>query len=429
MKIKEWYSERRPTYIWQRAQKLFTRYQFSSTKAVNRIDRCMEGLLAQDCTPTFLTPGIVVNRFPKFFRHLQDDGAEIAVHGFQHVDLNAYPKENACKQLTKAVEAFKSNGLDVYGFRCPYLGCNDDLLDALPKGLFRYSSNNAIYWNFLDGIDGNITNVVIETLRNLYKASPSNNVISVPSVRPNMLEIPVCLPDDFELIDGLNLSGDNITKAWGNMLDRTHQRGEMFTLIFHPELAAICEQSFHDVLSQAKLKKPQVWVTKLCDISDWWIEKAGFRVEVTPTSTGIHIDFICSPRATILLKNIEVDSGSIAWDSSYQRFLPRSLELPASPRPFIGVSENVSKEVTTFLQNQGYILDMTDQAHGCSIILDKDTLAPLKNEVQLIDYIEGRTAPLIRYWRWPDGAKSALSITGDLDALSLMDYLSRIYIT
>jgi hypothetical protein len=36
-------------------------------------------------------------------------------------------------------------------------------------------------------------------------------------------------------------------------------------------------------------------------------------------------------------------------------------------------------------------------------------------------------APLVKLGRWPDGAKSALCLTGDLDALSLVDYLSRVF--
>jgi hypothetical protein len=150
-------------------------------------------------------------------------------------------------------------------------------------------------------------------------------------------------------------------------------------------------------------------------------------MEAIPAITGLHLDFICSPRATILLKGIDVNGCSDAWDGSYQRLLSRTLEVPASPRPFIGVSNKTPQKVISFLMEQGYILDITEQAPDCSIYLDEVILASMNNEIQLIDYIEGCAGPLVRYWRWPDGAKSALSITGDLDAFSLLDYLSRLY--
>ena len=79
-----------------------------------------------------------------------------------------------------------------------------------------------------------------------------------------------------------------------------------------------------------------------------------------------------------------------------------------------------------FLREQGYILDSSESATRCGVYLDAAALAGLPSEVQLIDHIEACPSPLIRYWRWPNGAKSVLSVTGDLDALSLLDYASRL---
>ena len=429
MKLKEWFSVRGPVYTRHRARSLLTRYRFFPSKAMNRIDACLNGLVDQDCAPTFSTPGIVVKRYPQFIRRLQEAGAEIAVHGYQHVDLSAYLVTYACKQLAKAVEVFNRNGIDVHGFRCPYLGCTHELLDSLPKGLFGYSSNKAIYWNLLQGIDDGYINLVRDTLRNLYHAASSTDAISVPYTRPNMLEIPVSLPDDMELLDGLNLTPVEVANTWCQVLKQTHQRGELFNLIFHPELAGLCEHPIFEVLSCAKSLQPFVWVARLCDISEWWSEKSSFKVETTLTSIGLRLVFICSPAATILVKGFDLrDSGS-AWDGSYQRLQAKILEMPASPRPFLGLSAKVSQKVITFLMEQGYILDTTETATGCGIYLDEAILAGLNSETALINYIEACSGPLVRYWRWPNGAKSALSITGDLDALSLLDYLSRLYKT
>ena len=43
----------------------------------------------------------------------------------------------------------------------------------------------------------------------------------------------------------------------------------------------------------------------------------------------------------------------------------------------------------------------------------------------VLRHVEASTGPLVRVWRWPDGARSAVSIAGDLDALSITDYLAR----
>ena len=351
------------------------------------------------------------------------------MHGYQHVDLKAYPVNEGCKQLVKAAEVFKNYGINVHGFRCPYLGFTEELLDMLPKGLFAYSSNKAIQWNVLNGNSDGPINLTFDTLRNIYAAESSLNSINVPWSRPNMLEIPVSTPDDMELFDGLELTPAEVAHTWCQILTKTHLRGELFNLIFHPELAVLCEQPFFEVLNCAKSMQPQIWVARLCDISEWWFEKASFRVEITENSTCLQFDFACSLRATILVKGIDLHDFGSDWDGSYQRLLSRTLEVPAFPRPFIGLSPKAPQKVTAFLMEQGYLLDMTEQAPDCSIYLDEIILASISGEVQLIDYIEACAGPLVRYWRWPNGAKSALSITGDLDALSFLDYLTRIYIT
>jgi len=46
--------------------------------------------------------------------------------------------------------------------------------------------------------------------------------------------------------------------------------------------------------------------------------------------------------------------------------------------------------------------------------------------VDLIEHIEASPGPLMKLGRWPDAAKSAFCLAGDLDALSLRDYMGRL---
>jgi len=87
----------------------------------------------------------------------------------------------------------------------------------------------------------------------------------------------------------------------------------------------------------------------------------------------------------------------------------------------------VPKQVVSFLREQGYILDTGETATRCGTYMDAATLARLTTEVELINYIEASPGPLVRYWRWPGGAKSAMCVTGDLDALTLLDYALRLF--
>jgi hypothetical protein len=297
----------------------------------------------------------------------------------------------------------------------------------LPKGLFEYSSNVAIQWDVNPYTYNNHRGTITEIINKFYQPRESQDMVCVPWMRNGMVEIPVCVPDDLQLHSGLGLDLSGITEAWIQFLNQTYQRGELFTLIFHPELASYHEPSFRALLHEAKSLKPFVWVARLCEICDWWREKSEFQSEVSQLSTGLKISFNCSSRATILSKGIGGYGLKEAWDGPYFQVRTRTLDVPAEPRPFVGIALNVSRNVVSFLQDQGYLLDTSEKAPRCAIYLDNSALIQLRTQVELVNWIERSAGPLVRYWRWPDGAKSALSITGDLDALSLLDYFSRLF--
>jgi hypothetical protein len=424
MNLGKWFKARGPRVVWQRATALLDRYGLASAKAAHRIGECVETLAELGCAPTFPTPGIVVQRYPQFIRHLQDVGAEIAVHSYQHIDLSALPAPVARQQLERAVQTFERFEIKVHGFRCPYLGYSTELLDSLPVGMFDYSSNEAIGWEPAN-LAANQSQFY-KTLCRFYKGRPASDTVCLPSTRSNLIEIPVCVPDDLQLHDGCQLDPEGIGQAWSQILDLVYRRGELFTLMFHPELASFCESPFVSLLRRAHQCRPSVWVARLRDVSEWWREKSSFKVESVEIQTGLRLTFTCSPRATILVRGLDPGGSGQAWDGAYYRLESRILDVPADPLPFVGLPTSAPGPVVSFLQEQGYIVDMSDTAARCAIYLDVATLDRM-TQVQLVNHIEALPGPLVRYWRWPNGAKSALCITGDLDALTLLDYASRLW--
>jgi hypothetical protein len=327
----------------------------------------------------------------------------------------------------RAAQAFARHGIEGHGFRCPYLSCSDDLLDVLPKGMFDYSSNKAILWDVASSADANGAATTSDVLHRLYKPESALAAVCTPSTRSDIVEIPVCLPDDLELIDGLQLVPDRVAKVWIYVLHQTHRRGELFNLLFHPELAPQCQAPMTAVLREAAELQPEVWIARLRDIGAWWREKARFSTTVADKPEGLQVSFMCSERATILVKGLEPGGLGHAWNGAYHQLRTRTLTLPAEPRPFVGLPGSAPDRIVSFLQEQGYILDIGETAPLCGTYLNTETLAGLTSELQLIQTIEASPGPLVRYWRWPGGARSALSITGDLDALTLLDYASRLF--
>lgn len=426
-RLSHWLELRSGRYIMSRSLTLLTRYGLTSTKARRRIFDCIRLLARYNCYPTFPVPGCVVEKNAKFCRELQDLGVEIAVHGYDHVDFRGLSPEEATDQFIKATDTFYHSGIRFEGFRCPYLSYTDSLSETLPEGIFKYSSNKAIWWNVLPAESTGGANAIFNSLNEFYQPESSEAVVATPRMSGDLLEIPASLPDDIQLYDGLRLGEEGVASAWTQMLHRMHQRGELFVLLFHPESFQHCKLAFEIVLKETKLLRPAVWITQLRHVSRWWREKAGFVVNVSFDALGLRLSFSCSERATVLVRNLELDVPTRPWDDAYQVLENRTLHLKTDQLPFIGVSSTVPSNVVSFLREQGYIVNTCERAQRCSLYLDKSTAAGLNinNQVQLLAYIESSTAPLVRFWRWPDEKKSALCITGDLDAVSLVDYALR----
>lgn len=423
-KVRQWAGLRGPRYIVTRLATIRSRYGMTSSRAKKRLLACMAALARYDCRPTFPTPGAVVRRNSRFCQQLQRCGAELAVHGYHHVDFRALTVSEARRQFARAAATYHRYEIDFEGFRCPYLSCTEDVYAATTGGELRYSSNAAIWWDVLSTAQA--AGVVFEKLSRLYQPAPSHSQPAVPRLVGGLVEIPVCLPDDLQLLDGLGAGVDVLRRAWTELLRQTHRRGELFDLLFHPESFDECAAGLEAVLREAQNLRPAVWIAQLRDISRWWHEKAGFTVERIPDENGLRLVFHCSDRATILLRGLDGVAHTRRWCGSYRELESRTVQLAPDLRPFIGVAPDTPPDLIGFLEEQGYLVDSGPDASRCATYVEGHAQRAL-NRVELIERIERSPAPLVRFWRWPAGARSALCLTGDLDALSLVDYAARVF--
>lgn len=426
-KVIHWLKRRNPHYIALRLAALLQRYGVTGAKAQRRTLDCVRMLDRYGCSPTFPTPGGVVKKNGLFCRQLQDLGAELAVHSYDHIDFHSLSPEESTYQFEKAVGVYKASGLDTEGFRCPYLSYSDKVLHSLPAGMFRYSSNKAIWWDVLPDSGNEAKTAIFDSLSGFYSAAPAETTVSTPYFTEHLLEIPASIPDDLQLYDGLKLGEEGMAQVWLDLLLRVHARGEMFVLLFHPESCYLCAKAFQTILNRASELHPGVWVTRLRDISDWWWEKSEFAVDVSQDGETLVIRFTCSDRATVLVRGIEPHAATRDWHGSYRVLDGRECRVAADVRPFVGVAADVAETTRVFLRNQGYIVDDGPQAGACSVYLMRSVLDHIGGgDVGLVSYLDSLSTPLVRFWRWPNAYRSVLSITGDLDALSLIDYVSRV---
>jgi hypothetical protein len=425
-RIKHWLRRRNSEYIIRRVFLIFRRYGLTTRRAKQRAFDCARLLSDYGSGPTFATPGAVVRKNAKFCRELHEMGVELAVHGYDHVDFTGLSKAEATRQFRRAGDAFSDAAVPFEGFRCPYLSCTPEVLDAVPKGMFSYSSNVAIWWEAGVGEVSREGTAIFDALRRFYAGSSSDDVISRPAISGGLVEIPASLPDDLQLYDGLKVGESGITDAWLAILRESHRRGELFAPLFHPETFEQCRSALRAVLHEATLLRPPVWITQLREIASWWRERSTFAAGMVTMGSMTRVEFECPERGTLLSRGLGGRAEARPWSVDYDILVDRTIMIANDTRPFVGVSTECAPKTIAFLEEEGFVVVQGDDPGLSAVFLDGDTLRKHATDVELLAYIDSSPGPLVRLWRWPDGARSALCVAGDLDALSLGDYLARV---
>lgn len=383
-----------------------------------------------DCTPTFPVTAIALKRHPKLFARFARRNIEFAVHGYTHVDYRSLSAETQNAHMDKAIAIFESHHIPFVGFRAPYLRANAETLRALRGRQFAYDSSQAMLWHVVDGATSDSREWQdYRGVLEFYDARDVSHNLSLPRIADRLIAIPVSMPDDEVIVDRLGIRDyRRIAEIWERMLNESYDRGELFTLQLHPERIAICDRALESVLQLARRFDPPVWVASLREIAEWWKERKDFDCEIQAESNGRWlVEARCSPRATLLVRNCTTESPTYAWASGYQVVENRRFVVESQLRPFVGVAPTTSRDAVEFLRGEGYVVEKTGEPEEYSVYLDDLAEFDQSQEKSVVDAIEGSDCPLIRFWRWPSKARSALAVTGDVDATSLVDFAMRVY--
>jgi hypothetical protein len=373
---------------------------------------------------TFPTPAIVVERHPQILRKYQAQGIEFAVHGYRHIDYSQLGYEDQLSHLRQACRIFAEAGVKAIGFRSPYLQWDSHLERAIEAVGLSYVSNQSIVWKVLD-LDSLTEQARANYARALgfYQGWDADRRLSLPTLSGALVNIPVCLPDDEILLDRLDGAGRGLVEsAWRSMLLQTHQRGELFTIQLHPERIGQCADDLSRVLAKARALTPSVWMARLDEIAVWWRDRAAATAEVREIETGSwQVSVSGPPATTVLARGVELGSSAEPWFDGYFKLSSMGGTVRAARRPVIGLSPRCPQSLGSFLRQQGYICEANAEEEACSIYVDEPTFVA-EDEIRLLSTLEGSDKALVRLGRWPGGARSALCVSGDLDALTLWDY-------
>lgn len=408
----------------RRARSIVGRYGLTATQMDQALQRFAEVLRGFNLGATFPITAVTLKRNSNSIARYLDQNIEFAVHGYTHVDYTRLSHDEQITHMRLARSTFEDMGILAKGFRSPYLGRGADLYSAIVSADFAYASNQPILWNSL------ATDALTPSARDNYRRAVTfyapwldHERLSVPHLQGPLVEIPVSLPDDEILVERLGGATNGLLeRSWLSILTKTHQRGELFTLQLHPERITVCSQALAAVLTEARTLKPAVWCARLDEIADWWRERATATTEIANGGNNRFHVTVTGPRGTtILIRAVETDAPTTSWVDGYQKMENAAFTVSATCRPFIGLSPSTSPQLVDLLRQQGYIVELSLESQSYSIYFDCPTFTE-DQEFELVTQIERNGRPLVRLGRWPNGCRSALAITGDVDALTLWDY-------
>jgi len=415
-----------PAALLKQVGKIIRRFGLTVAKADRPLRRLSQILQQFDCPATLPITAVVLARNSTVIGEYADQGIEFAVHGYRHIDYSQRSLEEQVADFQRACRVFDDHGMHFEGFRCPYLRWNDDTLTALGQTGFAYDSSSSLVWD----VDEKHVTPRYRRVLGFYGSQPAADSPALPylDTANDLVRIPYCLPDDEALVERLEWdSPAEMDQVWPEMLRQTHKRGELLTLGLHPDRTEFCSNALIATLEQALALTPAVWCARLSDIALWWRGLCDATVQVRSVGQDALELIPDGPEGTtLLLRSLDVRTAASPWAGGYQRATQAPCVIHTRKRPFIGVSPGSSSILLSFLRQQGYIVEVSSQPDAYTFYIERSSFSR-REERPLLDHIEEADFPLARLNRWPNGARGALAVTGDIDVLTLWDYGLRFF--
>ena len=372
-----------------------------------------------DGVPTLPITAAALQRHPRVVARFATLGIEFAVHGFYHVDHRGLDAVVQDRQLAEARRLFEAAGLPAVGFRAPYLRWNEGTVHALIENGFGYDSSQSMHWAVPPELETDAYRRVLD----FYGSLAAEDHPVLPRTEQGLVRIPCCLPDDESVVDRLGLDPETIAELWVDVWRRTHERGELFTMQVHPERIGPAGPASRPCSARAAEDPGGVWLAGLGEIADWWTARPTGEIQAERTAESRHRVGWRGPNGTTVLVRGDATVGT-PWGGGYRRVDAPVFEIQAARRPFVGVHPSSDEALTAFLRQQGYVVERSHDPGAHAVHLRRERFSRA-DELALLGELETGAAPLVRFGRWPNGARSAVAVTGDVDALTIWDYVAR----
>ncbi len=411
-----------------RARSIVSRFGVTASPMEDRLRRFDELTAQFGVRPSWAITACILDRNRRAIRRFAERGVEFAIHGLVHDDHSLRSADEQRASIARAAELFRAAGVPFRGFRCPFLRGNA-ATDQVVRDLgMLYHSTQPVVFDTAPALGEREAEAFGRTLRHLYSSAVDADRIAVrPALRAGVVHIPVALPDDEIMVERLRLNDAQQSAVWLATLDATWREGELFTVQLHPERTDECAAALAATLAAARARRPAVWIATLERIAEWWRRRGQTRLEVMPLEEDgrYRVRMEGDPQATLLVRGLP-GVNTIPWYGE-DRICPAwEFEVASGRKPVVGVSPRTPSSVLAFLSEEGFPAERGEDPDRFGAWVDDDGGT---DEKRILAAVEASRGPLVRLGRWPAGARSALSITGDIDCMTLQDFALRLWET
>lgn len=396
-----------------RTWQVATRFGLTASRMEQRLFAYRDIVADYGGSPSLPITAVVLDRNPQVARNLLEGGVELCVHGLIHTDMARLPAGVQKEHISRAIDIFGRHGIDYQGFRSPYLKYNRATLEAVESLGFGYDSNLPFYWEPAETLKDLSPDEADGLRRGLLFYEPVKYPAerSLPRYVGGIIEIPVSLPDDEIMLDRMGLPVSRIGDTWLEMAGKALARGELMTVQLHPERILHLEGALRRVLEFARAEEG-FWIARMREIAAWWSARMAASLGITPGDKGTWRVELSGPE----------DLGLILVEplSGVRRKVATGEAVRSERRPIIGVPDGTPEALRTDLRQLGYFSEITDDKDAVGLYIDREI------DMEGIEDLIARCAhPLLVDSRWPAPHEAALSVTGDIDCLTLGDFVRR----
>ncbi|HVP56508.1 MAG TPA: polysaccharide deacetylase family protein [bacterium] len=399
----------------ERGWQVARRFGLTSARMERRLLRYTDVVARYGGRPSLPITARVLARNPQVTRRLLERGVELCVHSLVHNDLTQLAPDAQAEQIAAACAVFRDHGIPFKGFRSPYLKYNEATLRAVAAAGFAYDSNLPFFWGPLASLDhlAPREREGLEMGLRFYHPVGRPRERSLPRLIGTLVEIPVSLPDDEILLDRMGCPAPRLGEVWGEMLEQALSTGELLTLQLHPERIEILAEVLDGLVARAA-SSGQVWLATLGEIAAWWEERLAQEVIIEKAGAGRY-----SVRAGTALR-ADVSLFDRARGTTAQLRLPATVA--SSRQPVIGIHPAASADLRIKLKEDGYFIAITSDSEACAVYLGPGTDLRMAKET-----IARSKECLLVQGTWPAPFRAALAATGDIDCLTLGDFVRRFW--